>query len=51
MLRTKGSLIYRRKQRLRAVQLLLGLTKLESTARCLGIEINDGLQIAEQRDV
>jgi len=47
MRRTKATLIYRRTQNLRAVQLLLGQTKLESTVRYLGIEVNDALEIAE----
>ena len=49
--RTKATLIYRRTKNLRAVQLLLGHTKLESTVRYLGIEVDDALEIAEQRDV
>ncbi|MBU6421789.1 MAG: tyrosine-type recombinase/integrase, partial [Gammaproteobacteria bacterium] len=48
MRRTKASLIYRRTKNLRAVQLLLGHTKLESTVRYLGIEVDDALEIAEQ---
>jgi hypothetical protein len=36
---------------LRAVQLLLGPTKLESTVRYLGIEVNDALEMAEQTEV
>lgn len=51
MRRTKASLIYRRTRNLRAVQLLLGHTKLESTVRYLGIEVDDALEIAEQPDV
>lgn len=51
MRRTKASLIYRRTKNLRAAQLLLGHTKLESTARCLGIEIDDALEMAEQTEV
>ena len=51
MRRTKPTLIYRRTQNLRAVQLLLGHTKLESTVRYLGIEVDDALEIAEQTDV
>jgi integrase len=39
--RTKATLIYRRTRNLRAVQLLLGHTKLESTVRYLGIEVDD----------
>jgi len=49
--RTKATLIYRRTKNLRAVQLLLGHTKLESTIRYLGIEVDDALEIAEQTDV
>ena len=51
MRRTKASLIYRRTRNLRAVQLLLGHTKLESTVRYLGIQVDDALEIAEQTDV
>lgn len=51
MRRTKASLIYRRTKNLRAVQLLLGHTKLESTARYLGIEVDDALELAEQTEV
>ena len=49
--RTKASLIYRRTKNLRAVQLLLGHTKLESTVRYLGIEVDDALEVAEQTEV
>jgi len=49
--RTKVTLIYRRTKNLRAVQLLLGHTKLESTVRYLGIELDDALEIAEQTEV
>ena len=49
--RTKASLIYRRTKNLRAVQLLLGHPKLESTVRYLGIEVDDALEMAEQTDV
>ena len=49
--RTKATLIYRRTGNLRAVQLLLGHTKIESTVRYLGIEVDDALVIAEQVDV
>ena len=51
MRRTKATLIYRRTKNLRAVQLLLGHTKLESTVRYLGIEVDDALEIAEQAEV
>jgi integrase len=49
--RTKATLIYRRTKNLRAVQLLLGHSKLESTVRYLGIEVDDALEMAEQTDV
>lgn len=49
--RTKATLIYRRTHNLRAVQLLLGHTKLESTVRYLGIEVDDALEIAEQTEI
>lgn len=48
--RTKASLIYRRTGNIRAVQLLLGHTKLESTVRYLGVEVDDALAIAEEVD-
>ena len=50
MRRTKATLIYRRTKNLRAVQLLLGHTKLESTVRYLGIEIDDALEISENTE-
>ncbi len=49
--RTKASLIYRRTKNLRVVQLLLGHSKLESTVRYLGIEVDDALEISEQTEV
>jgi integrase len=51
MRRTKATLIYRRTKNLRAVQLLLGHTKIESTVRYLGIEVEDALEMAEQTDI
>ncbi|MFO0217198.1 MAG: tyrosine-type recombinase/integrase [Burkholderiales bacterium] len=51
MRRTKATLIYRRTRNLRAVQLLHGHAKLESTVRYLGIEVVDALEIAEQTEV
>jgi len=51
MRRTKPTLIYRRTKNLRAVQLLLGHSKLESTVRYLGIDVDDALEIAEQTEV
>ena len=49
--RTKATLIYRRTGNLRAVQLLLGHQKIESTVRYLGIDIDDALTISEQTDI
>ena len=49
--RTKATLIYRKTGNLRAVQLLLGHSKVESTVRYLGIEVDDALAIAEQVDI
>ncbi len=49
--RTKATLIYRRTGNLRAVQLLLGHTKVESTVRYLGIEVDDALKISEELDI
>ena len=49
--RTKASLIYRRTKNIRAVQLLFGHTKLESTVRYLGIEVENALEPSEQTEV
>lgn len=51
MRRTKETLIYRQTKNLRAVQLLLGHSKMESTVRYLSIEVDDGLKIAERIEV
>jgi site-specific recombinase XerC len=51
MRRTEATLIYRRTKNLRAVQLLLGHSKLESTVRYLGIEVDDALEISEQTEI
>ena len=48
--RTKATLIYRRTKNLRAVQLLLGHRKLESTVKYLGIEVDDALEMAERTE-
>lgn len=47
MRRTKSTLIYRKTGNLRAVQLLLGHTKIDSTVRYLGVEVEDALALAE----
>ncbi len=49
--RTKVALVYRRTGNLRACQLLLGHTKLESTVRYLGIEADDALSMSEQTEI
>jgi integrase len=49
--RTKATLIYRRTKNLRAIQLLLGHRRLESTVTYLGVEVEDGLEISEQTEV
>ena len=51
MRRTRATLIYRRTKNLRAVQLLLGHSQLESTVRDLGIEVDDALEISEQTEI
>lgn len=51
MRRTKASEIYRKTGNLRAVQLLLGHTKVDSTVRYLGVELEDALSIAERIDI
>jgi len=51
MRRTKPSLICKRTGNIRAVQILLGHTKLESTARYLGVEVDDALTISEQTEI
>lgn len=47
MRRTKATMIYRKTGNLRAVQLLLGHTKIDSTVRYLGVEVEDALALAE----
>ena len=51
MRRTKAAQIYSKTENLRAVQLLLGHTKLESTVRHLGVEVDYALKMAEQVDL
>lgn len=49
--RTKATLIYRRTKNIRAIQLLLDHTKLESTVRYLGIDVDDALELSEQTEI
>jgi site-specific recombinase XerC len=51
MCRTKVSLLYKKTGNLRACQLLLGHTKLESTVRYLGVEVDDALELSEALDL
>ena len=48
---TKATLIYKRTKNIRAIQLLLGHSKLESTVRYLGVEVDDTLEISEQVEI
>ncbi len=50
MRRTKATLVYARTKNIRAVQLLLGHTKVDNTIRYLGIEIEDALKISEETE-
>jgi site-specific recombinase XerC len=49
--RTKASLIYRATGNLRAVQILLGHSKIENTVRYLGIDVEDALALAENTEI
>ena len=49
--RTKASMIYKATGNLRAVQILLGHTKIENTVRYLGVDIEDALTLAEHTDI
>ena len=51
MRRTKVSLIYQKTKNIRVVQLLLGHSKLESTIRYLGVEVDDALEVSEHMEV
>lgn len=51
MRRTKAALIYRKTGNLRAVRLILGHTRMDSTVRYLGVELEDALAIAESSDL
>jgi integrase len=49
--RTKASMIYKATGNLRAVQILLGHTKIENTVRYLGVDVEDALTLAEHTDI
>jgi site-specific recombinase XerC len=49
--RTKASIIFKATGNLRAVQLLVGHTKIESTSRYLGVDVEDAVNLAEHREV
>jgi integrase len=49
--RTKASIIYRATGNLRAVQILLGHTKIENTVRYVGVDVEDALRLAEATDI
>ena len=51
MRRTKATLIYKQTKNPRAVQILLGHTKLESTVRYLGVEVDDALEMSENIEI
>jgi len=49
--RAKASIIYKATGNLRAVQILLGHTKIENTVRCLGVDVEDALTLAGGREI
>ena len=49
--RTKAALVYKRTGNLRAVQMLLGHTKIETTVRCLGVDTEDALTLSESAEL
>jgi len=51
MRRTKATLIYKKNKNIRAAQILLGHTKIESTVRYLGVEVDDALELSEHIEI
>lgn len=49
--RTKAAMIYRATGNIRAIQVLLGHTKIENTVRYLGVEVEDALLLAERTEI
>ena len=49
--RTKASLIYKATGNLRAIQILLGLSKIENTVRYLGVDVDDALSLSEATEI
>ena len=49
--RTKPTILYKQTKNLRAVQILLGHSSLESTVRYLGVEVDDALELSEQLEI
>jgi site-specific recombinase XerC len=51
MRRTKVSILYKCDKNIRAIQLLLGHKKIESTVRYFGIDVQDALEASEYSDI